>query len=211
MKFNKMYFQKDAIARHEDFDVWYGDGELALHFESEWKSESDQVYIHGRLGGQIAKIKPDNRALGYYLKYERWECEFHAMHIFRHYFVEGRAWDIYGSYNEKLPLDFVNVNTGKKEVHVRQCEFKDKGTCIEVTARDVSVLRLAVQVMVAMAIKEEYKGLSDGELPQEKQSLVKKMSEFFSPKGVPYSALFDEEGNELVPWVPGDMSKGPKR
>lgn len=32
-KFNKMYFPVDAIAKHEDFDVWYSDGERALRFE----------------------------------------------------------------------------------------------------------------------------------------------------------------------------------
>ena len=30
MKNNKVYFPVDAIARHEDFDVWYEDGDVFL-------------------------------------------------------------------------------------------------------------------------------------------------------------------------------------
>ena len=55
-KFNKMYFPVDAIAKHEDFDVWYSDGERALRFEGPWEKESDRIAMIGRMGGQIGQI-----------------------------------------------------------------------------------------------------------------------------------------------------------
>lgn len=75
-KFNKMYFPVDAIAKHEDFDVWYSDGERALRFEGPWEKESDRIAMIGRMGGQIGQIRPDNKALNYYLRHDRFEYEF---------------------------------------------------------------------------------------------------------------------------------------
>ena len=96
-KFNKMYFPVDAIAKHEDFDVWYSDGERALRFEGPWEKESDRIAMIGRMGGQIGQIRPDNKALNYYLRHDRFEYEFQTRVIKEHYYVEGMLWDIHGS------------------------------------------------------------------------------------------------------------------
>ena len=63
MKNNKAYMPKDALARHEDFDVWYPDGELFLSIRGTWRSEHDKVLIFGRMGGEMGAIKPDARRL----------------------------------------------------------------------------------------------------------------------------------------------------
>ena len=39
MKNNKVYFPVDAIARHEDFDVWYEDGDVFLSLKGAWSGE----------------------------------------------------------------------------------------------------------------------------------------------------------------------------
>lgn len=99
-KFNKMYFPVDAIAKHEDFDVWYSDGERALRFEGPWEKESDRIAMIGRMGGQIGQIRPDNKALNYYLRHDRFEYEFQTRVIKEHYYVEGMLWDIHGSVSQ---------------------------------------------------------------------------------------------------------------
>ena len=80
LKFNKVYGPVDALARHEDFDTWYEDGDLFLHFACKkgWKSEKDRVQIFGRMGGQVGEIKPDNRALVYDIMYERFTYRLHT-------------------------------------------------------------------------------------------------------------------------------------
>ena len=195
-KFNKMYFPVDAIQKHEDFDVWYSDGELALRFEGPWEKESDRIALIGRMGGQIGQIRPDNKALHYYLRHDRFEYEFQTRVIKEHYYVEGMLWNIAGTVS-KPPLDFYNVKKEKNEVHVRVTTFKDHGECFEVTARDISTLRIAVETVVAMCIKEEYKGLSDPDEDErggKKRGTFGKFFEFIQPKGVPYDALYDEDG-----------------
>ena len=107
-KFNKMYFPVDAIAKHEDFDVWYSDGERALRFEGPWGKESDRIAMIGRMGGQIGQIRPDNKALNYYLRHDRFEYEFQTRVIKEHYYVEGMLWDIHGSVS-KPPVDFFQI------------------------------------------------------------------------------------------------------
>lgn len=196
-KFNKMYFPVDAIAKHEDFDVWYSDGTLALRFEGPWEKESDKIALIGRMGGQIGQIKPDNKALNYYLKHDRFEYELQTRYIFRHYFVEGMLWDIEGT-PSKPPFDFVNVKSERKDGHVRITEFADKGSCFEVTVRDIATLRIAVEALVGILIKEEYKGLSNPVAAEKKLSLVQKVSRFVQPKGLRYEQLWDEEGNRLL-------------
>ena len=195
-KFNKMYFPIDAIQKHEDFDVWYSDGELALRFEGPWEKESDRIALIGRMGGQIGQIRPDNKALHYYLRHDRFEYEFQTRVIKEHYYVEGMLWNIAGTVS-KPPLDFYNVKKEKNEVHVRVTDFKNHGPCFEVTARDISTLRIAVETVVAMCIKEEYRGLSDPDEDErggKKRGTFGKFFEFIQPKGVPYDALYDEEG-----------------
>lgn len=198
-KFNKMYFPVDAIAKHEDFDVWYSDGERALRFEGPWEKESDRIAMIGRMGGQIGQIRPDNKALNYYLRHDRFEYEFQTRVIMEHYYVEGMLWDIHGSVS-KPPVDFFQIKKNKNEVHVRKTLFKDHGECFEVTARDTATLRIAVEATVAMCIKEEYKGLSDPDEDErggKKRGTFGKFFDFIQPKGVPYEKLYDEEGNPL--------------
>lgn len=60
-KFNKMYFPVDAIAKHEDFDVWYSDGERALRFEGPWEKESDRIGDDRRMAAKSAKSDPTTR------------------------------------------------------------------------------------------------------------------------------------------------------
>ena len=40
--------------------------------------------------------------------------------------------------------------------------FKDKGMCYEIHAHELEKLRIAVAAFVAILIKEEWKGLSEG-------------------------------------------------
>ncbi|MCB6567564.1 hypothetical protein LI169_21155, partial [Desulfovibrio desulfuricans] len=53
------------------------------------------------------QIKPDHKALPYYLKLERWEYVFHRLHLFKHYYVNGMKWQSDGSLTNP-PFDFVN-------------------------------------------------------------------------------------------------------
>ena len=167
MKFNKIYLQKDAIARHEDFDTWYEDGERFYRFESKggWKSEKDKISVIGRMGGENGQIRPDNRCLNYFLRFERYEYIMHPYVIFKHYYIEGMLWDLYGSAAEP-PFDFVcetKTSYNKKDVHVKERLFRDKGMCYEIHVPDLTKLRVAVIALVAILIKEEWKGLSECE------------------------------------------------
>lgn len=72
MKNNKVYLPTDAIARHEDFDVWYADGETFLSIKGAWSKESDKAVIFGRMGGEMGDqarpqgphLLPEARTLG---------------------------------------------------------------------------------------------------------------------------------------------------
>lgn len=166
MKYNKVYFPKDAIARHEDFDAWYEDGDLFLSFKGKWDAEKDKIAVIGRMGGEIGHIRPDNKTLCYYLRLERWEFVLHTYEIFRHYYLEGMFWDLYGSM-QNPPCDFVTTNNKKKErvkeAHYKIVDFRDKGECYEVSVTDVAKLRHAAITAVAILIKEEWRGYSEGE------------------------------------------------
>lgn len=165
MKNNKAYVPRDAIARHENFETWYEDGSLFLRFESDWKEEKSRVSVFTRLGGESAEIKPDHACINYYLRLEQWEHCLHCHTIFKHYYVEGMLWDIYGSFAEP-PFDFITetrTSDDARDGHVKLVNFRDRGECFEVRVKDISKLRIAVVALVAMGIKEEYKGLSEGE------------------------------------------------
>ena len=146
MKNNKVYLPTDAIARHEDFDVWYADGETFLSIKGAWSKESDKAVIFGRMGGEMGQIKPDHKALTYYLQLERWE-----------YVVD----------------------------------FKGHGPCFEVRAKDVAKLRIAVAAVIAMAIKEEYRGLSEGLKNPNASRLEKAKNWLVADKDIPYDQLPD--------------------
>ncbi len=195
MRFNKVYIPRDAIARHEDFDTWYEDGDLFYHFEGDWQTEKDRIAIIGRMGGEVACIKPDHLTLTYYLRLERWEHCFHPYTIFKHYYVEGMLWDIYGSFADP-PFDFITEShTGDdmRDGHVKLVNFRNKGECFEVRVRDLNKLRMAVITVVAMGIKEEYKGLSEGEEKINASRWEKLKGRIFTNKGFTYDQILAEE------------------
>lgn len=192
MKNNKVYMRKDAFARHEDFDVWYADGERFLSIKGTWSNERDIVRIFGRMGGEMGCIKPDAKALAYYLKLERWEYVFHTRRIFEDYCVDGMHWQIDGSLG-KLPLDFVNEEDFAKDVHVSEVPLKGHGECFEIRAKDVAKLRIAVASVIAMGIKEEYRGLSEGIADPGASKLAKAKNWLFAGKGKTYEQLLAEE------------------
>ncbi|WP_139653638.1 hypothetical protein [Raoultibacter phocaeensis] len=192
MKNNKVYMPADAIARHKDFDVWYADGEPFLSIRGTWSSERDKACIFGRMGGEMGSIKPDAKALTYYLKLERWEYVFHTRRIFSDYYVNGMRWQINGTLRE-LPLDFVCEDNFEKDVHVRVVEFRNRGECYEIKAKDVAKLRIAVTAVIAMGIKEEYRGLSEGIDDPNASKLKKAKRWMFAGKGKTYEQLLEEE------------------
>ncbi len=187
MKNNKVYFRRDALARHEDFDVWYADGDLFMSVRGPWKAEGDKVALMGRLGGEIGAIKPDRSALAYTIRMERYEYVLHTLRIFEHYSVEGMLWDVEGSLSDS-PLDFV-YDGDRKDVHVRALDFKDKGSCYEIKVSDVAKLRIACAAVIAMGIKEEYRGLSEGEKKESPSMLDKVRGFLFTNKGTSYEEL----------------------
>lgn len=204
MKYNKVYFQKDAIARHEDFDSWYEDGEIFLQFKCKkgWKSEKDPVQIWGRMGGEVGLIKPDNRVLNYYIRYERYEYILHTYVIEKHYYIEGMVWDLYGSFNNP-PFNIVEetlTSYDHKAVHVKLVDFKDKGLCYEVHVPDLTKLRIAVACVVAIGIKEEWKGLSEGEDVRGNTWVERLKNRVFENKGLTYEQIqaLEREGSPLV-------------
>lgn len=205
VKFNKVYIPVDALSRHEDFDTWYEDGDLFLHFECKkgWKSEKDRVQIIGRMGGQVGEIKPDNYGLVYFIRYERYEYKLHTYVIGHHYYVEGMVWDLYGSFNEP-PFNLVEetlTSYNRKSVRVRRVEkFRNHGACLEVHVPELEKLRIAVASIVAIGLKEEWKGKSEGE-DREIGSFFQRMkSRIFENKGFTYEEIqkMIAEGHPLV-------------
>lgn len=204
MKNNRVYVSKDALAKREDFDAWYADGDTFLSFKSNWTGEGDKVRIFGRLGGEMGSIKPDPKKLTYYLKLERWEYVFHTRKLFEDYYVNGMKWQIYGSLNNP-PLDFLLENdlekgqkvptiSNKKDVHVRLVDnFRDRGECYEIKCNDVAKLRIATAAVIAMAIKEQYKGLSEGLHNPHASRLTRAKNWLFAGKGKTYEQLLEEE------------------
>ena len=196
MKNNKVYMPADAITRHEDFDVWYADGDVFLSIKGKWSSERDRATIFGRMGGEMGHIKPDTKALTYYLKLERWEYVFHTLELFDHYLVNGMKWQIDGSLT-KLPFDFITEGDHTKEGHVQLVDFKGHGPCYEIRVKDVSKLRIATATVIAMGIKEEYKGLSEGLRDPNASKLQKAKSWVFADKGITYEELLKRKGERV--------------
>lgn len=192
MKNNRVYFPKDALKRHEDFDVWYADGDVFLSIKGAWSSERDKVAIFGRMGGEMGQIKPDAKALTYYLKLERWEYVFHTLRLFEHYYVNGMKWQIDGTLSNP-PFDFILEESHVKEGHVQVVDFKNHGECYEIRVKDVSKLRIATAAVIAMGIKEEYKGLSEGLKDPDASKLEKAKNWLFAGKGIPYEKLCQQE------------------
>lgn len=192
MKNNKAYLPQNAFTRHEDFDAWYEDGDVFLSFKGSWATERDKVTVFGRMGGEMGCIKPDPKALTYYLKLERWEYVFHTLRLFRRYYVNGMKWMVEGSLTEP-PLEFSNEESLAQEVRVKEVTFRDKGPCYEIKAKDVAKLRIAVAAVVALGIKEEYRGLSEGEKDPNASKLEKAKHWAFAGKGISYEQLLKQE------------------
>ncbi len=193
MKFNKVYFEKDALARHQDFDTWYEDGDLFLRFQSKegWQSEKDRVQIIGRMGGEVGEIRPDHRTLCYRIRYERYEYTLHTYVIERHYYIEGMVWDLYGSFANP-PFHIVEetlTSYNHRTVHVKLKEFKNKGLCYEVHVPKLEKLRIAVASVIAIGLKEEWKGLSEGEDVEIGTRLQRLKNRVFENKGFTYEQI----------------------
>ena len=162
MKNNRVYMPIDAVDKREDFNLWYADGDLFMTVKSAWTKENDKVSIISRRGGEMGRIRFDPRSLVYFVGVERYEYELHTYTIFEHYYFKGMLWDIGGGLND-VPLDFRNEGTGKLDVRISHVRFKDKGKCLEIKVKDLAKLRIAACCVIAMAIKESYKGKSEGE------------------------------------------------
>ena len=162
MKNNAMYIPVDALKNRQDFDIWYRDGDLAFSFKGKWEKESDKVTIWNRHGAECGSIRlePAGKCM-YYVKLDRWEYELHTYIIFEDYYFKGMLWDIKGSPSNP-PFDIYSERSEKNEVHVSRTKFKGHGECLEVRVRDVTFLRIAAACVVAMMMKEEFKGLSEG-------------------------------------------------
>lgn len=104
--------------------------------------------------------------------------------------MNGMKWQIDGSLTNP-PFDFVNEEDSQKEVHVQVVDFKGHGPCFEVRAKDVAKLRIAVAAVIAMAIKEEYRGLSEGLKNPNASRLEKAKNWLVADKGIPYDQLPD--------------------
>jgi hypothetical protein len=187
MRFNKVYIPREALSRHEDFDVWYEDGTLFFHAESDWKDERSPVSIINMHNAEMARIKPDNKALTYDIRVERYTYQLHTNLIFRHYFLEGMLWQMHGT-PSKGHCHFTNEDTDKNDVQVSTVKFREHGECLEVKVRDIAKLRIAAVAVVAILIKEEYKGLSEGERDED-APWYKKVKQYFLEKGVTYEEV----------------------
>ena len=166
MKHNTVYMPVDAIAKgfenQEDFEVWYADGETFMSMKSTWENDRSPIRLFGRMGGEMGKVQLDPQRLMYYLRVERWEYVFHTLYIHKQYYVKGMGWDVFGSLEDDS-LDYVMEDTGVKEVRIRRVkDFKGRGPCYEIKVKDVAAMRIAVAAVVAQALKEELKGLSEG-------------------------------------------------
>jgi hypothetical protein len=188
----KLYMQTDAIAKHEDFDIWCDDGSVGFSVTGDWTQEKDHISVYGHMGTRIGRIKPDRHVLNYYLEFDRYTYEFHTRRIFQHYHIEGMAWDIQGGLTS-LPVDFLNVLDDKKEVHLRLLDFKEKGECYELRTTKADKVHIAIGVLISMAIKEEYKGLSEGEKDEEVGRLDKVKRFFIKNKGESLQELERDE------------------
>ena len=194
MKFNKVYIQKDALSRHEDFDTWYEEGSIFYSFKCKkgWQSEKDIVEAYRDGAKQPSgRIKPDNRCLNYMIMCERYEYIMHPYVIEKHYYIEGMLWDLYGSYYDP-PFDLVaetKTSYNKKDVHVKERLLKGKGLCYEIHVPDLEKLRVAVLAVVAIGLKEEWKGLSEGEDVRGNTWLERLKDRVFENKGLTYDQI----------------------
>ena len=204
----KVFIPIDGVARREDFPIWYEDGfEFAtVHGESGWQSEKDRVQLLGCTGGQIARIKPDFRALTYDVRVDMYTYVLKTYTLFKHYFLLGMLWQMYGGLQDEK-CTFINENTKKKDVYIyRLNDFKGRGPCYEVRVRNLNKLRPAAACTVAMMIKEEFRGLSIGE-PDPNENLLLKLKKFVLETGYTYEEILAREAAGKNVIKPMDMTK----
>lgn len=191
MRNNRVYLPVDSADKREDFQLFYADGDVFATVKKEdWASEKSRVAIFNRFGGEMARITTDPKQLVYNVGVERYEYELHTYTIFEHYFFKGMLWDIRGSICDP-PLDFRNEGTGKLDVRISRVKFRDKGQCFEIKVKDISKLRIAACCVIAMALKESFKGKSEGE-PVEGSGLEKWKKRIFGTKGLTYEEILAE-------------------
>lgn len=199
MKNNAIYIPVDALSRHEDFETWYRDGDLAFSFTGNWEKESDKVTIWNRHGAESGSIRLEPaEKMTLYVKLERWEYELHTYILFKDYFFKGMLWEIQGSPSNP-PFDIYSLRSESNEVRVRKTNFKNHGECLEIKVKDVTFLRIATAAVVAMMFKEEYKGLSEG-IKDENISGFDKFKRFFKTnKGLTYEQVMAGETRAYLP------------
>lgn len=198
MRNNRVYMPVDAVDKREDFELYYADGDVFLTVRGDWKYERDKVRIYNRMGGELGRIRTDPQTLTYFVGVERYEYELHTYTIFEHYFFKGMLWDIIGCISEP-PLDFKNIGTGKLDVRIGRVKFRDKGPCYEIKVKDISKLRIAACCVIAMAIKESFKGRSEGE-PYEETGLTKWKNRLTTNKGFTFEEVLKlkEKGLPII-------------
>ena len=187
MRNNRVYMPVDAIDKREDFKLYYADGDVFLTVKGNWQFERDKVRIYNRMGGELGRIRTDPQSLTYFVGVERYEYELHTYTIFEHYFFKGMLWDIIGCISDP-PLDFKNIGTGKLDARIGRVKFRDKGPCYEIKVKDISKLRIAACCVIAMAIKESFKGRSEGE-PYDEKGLTKWKNRLTTNKGFTYEEV----------------------
>ena len=199
MKNNAIYIPIDALERHEDFDTWYRDGDLAFSYKGNWEKEADKVSIWNRHGAECGSIRLEPAGkMTLYVKMERWEYELHTYVLFSEYFFKGMLWEIHGS-PSKPPFDIYSLRSETNEVRVRKTNFKNHGQCLEVKVKDVSYLRIAAACVVAMMFKEEYKGLSEG-IEVEPANRLESIKRIFTPnRGLTYEQVMAGETRSYIP------------
>ena len=199
MRNNRVYLPVGAVDKREDFELYYADGDVFVTVKSDWKSEGSKVAIYNRFGGQMARISTDPKQVVYHVGVERYEYELHTYTVFEHYFFKGMLWDIRGSISDP-PLDFRNEGTGKLDVRISRVRFRDKGQCYEIKVKDLSKLRTAACCVIAMAIKESWKGKSEGE-PDDVKAMpaLKRLKRRISltEKGIPYEEILARKAARL--------------
>lgn len=192
----KVYIPVDGIARHEEFECWYEDGTKFATVTGDFQKETDKVHILGRTGGEIARIKPDHKALSMDVRVDKWTYTLRTHVIFKHYFFQGMLWQMFGSPSNGR-ANFRNEDTSKNDVHiVRLKDFMGHGPCYEVRVKDIHKLRPAAGACIAIMIKEHYRGLSEGE-PGEKMNAVKRLWRQINDIGYTYEELIKR--GDIVP------------
>lgn len=197
----RLYVPIDGVKNRTDFKIWYEDGYdfCTVHGESGWKSERDRVQLLGPTGGQIARIKPDFKALTYDVRVDKWTYVLKTYTIFEHYFFEGMLWKMYGSLADSKQC-FYNQNNRKKDVLIYKLDdWKGHGPCYEVCVRELGKLRPAAAAVVSIMIKEDFVGLSLGEGDPKRNFLVK-LKDFVMETGYTKEQLdkLTAEGRNVV-------------